>query len=68
MRVIATTYNNGPKDNDRDIFIKIAAKRSLMNRFIRVLKIVDRSAGISTIEKWLYKIFPAVIVLSQIAP
>jgi len=68
MRVIATTYNNGQKDNDRDILIKIASKRSLMSRLIRVFKITYRGTGISMIEKWLSKIFLAVTVLSQIAP
>ena len=40
MRAIATTYNDN-RDNDRDIIIKIKAKRSLISRLIRFAKSND---------------------------
>jgi hypothetical protein len=65
MRAIATTYN-GNKDNDRDIIIKIMARRNLMNRIIRFSKSADGDSKTTATEKYLYKICRAVIVGSAV--
>ncbi len=56
MRITETTWNNN-KGPDREIIIKIMARRNLLKRLKQLAKSANWDNKIPAIDKWIGKIF-----------